>query len=177
MAGKQCDDFIINRTIFFPPLSMTMDAVHKQMSRLEGFMAPLFAKTPHLPENARKTLVTVVPWLALIFGILGILSIFSAVAALQYLMAFPMGSMMGGSWYPAMIVSLLCGLIGAILDLLAFKPLKGHHKKGWNLLFLAATLSSISVIVNFVFGFGGILALLGVLIGYWLLFEIRGHYR
>lgn len=144
---------------------------------LENWLAPLFDKLPHLPEDARKTIVGIAPWLALIAGILGLYGVFMGLSLVSYVTSFAYMGMMGG-WYPAMLLSLITMGLAAVLDLLAFKPLSAHKKQGWNLLFYGVTLSAISSILTLFFGYGGGFAwIIGIVIGYWLLFEIRGHYK
>ena len=147
------------------------------MAALESWLAPLFAKTPHLPDNIRQSLTQIAPWLALVAGILGLLgasALFSMFGFMGSMMS--MQYMMMGSTFPIML-ALVISLIAAILDLLAFKPLSARQKKGWNLLFYGVVLSAVSFVINLFFGYATIGSVIGVLIGLWLLFEIRGLYR
>lgn len=41
-------------------------------------LVALFAKVPHLPKEARDLLVILAPWCALIFGIFGVIALFTA---------------------------------------------------------------------------------------------------
>ena len=82
------------------------------MSALETWMVPLFAKAPHLPESARQTLAKIAPWLALIFGILGLFGILSA-GILSSMFAFSFVGM--GMVQISMVISLLAGLISSVL--------------------------------------------------------------
>ena len=144
---------------------------------LESWLSPLFAKAPHLPPQARAFLVSIAPWLALLGGVLGILGIFPIIGGMFMATSMPFAQMMGG-WYSMMVITTLIMGIAAVLDLLAVKPLLAHKKSGWNLLFYSATLSVLSSIVSLVFGSSGFLSgLIGALIGYWLLFEIREMYK
>ena len=52
-----------------------MSDMQQQVGVLENQLVDVFAKAPHLPQNIRDILITLVPWLALIFGILGIVSL------------------------------------------------------------------------------------------------------
>lgn len=151
----------------------------KHVSALESSLASLFAKTPHLPHNIVEILATIAPWLALLFGVLGVL------ALLPMLMLIPMASfsapMMGAvaayGWYPMMIVGFFAGIVSTILNLLAFRPLLKRMKKGWNLLFYSTLLSVVVTLVQIVFGSSGALSIVGSLIGLWLLFEVRNVYK
>lgn len=54
---------------------MNMSDMQQQVGVLENQLVDVFAKAPHLPQNIRDILITIAPWLALIFGILGIISL------------------------------------------------------------------------------------------------------
>lgn len=145
------------------------------MGQLEGWLAPIFAKFPHLPESARKTLAKVAPWLALIFGILGLLALFT-VGALGIVLS-PLILLAGGLSGIVMFVSIILGFASAILDILAFKPLQDGKKKGWNYLFYGSVIGAVSTALNILFSGGNVMSVLFTVIGFWLLFEIRGLFR
>lgn len=146
----------------------------KRMAALEGWLAPIFAKAPHLPPNIRQTLTKIAPWLALIGGILGVLGFLSAGAfgSIVSLSFLGMG-MVSITWY----VAVLIGLIAAVLDLLAYKPLSKMSKKGWDFLFYGTVLMTASSIIDIAIGYGMTGNLIGDIVGLWLLFEVREMYR
>lgn len=146
----------------------------KHMGALEGWLAPIFAKFPHIPMGGRQTLVQIVPWLALIFGVLGIFGVLSAGSLVSYLSFSVLGM---GMLQISMFVSLLIGLAASLLEVLAFRPLKARRKKGWNFLFYATVLTTASAIFSLLFGYSSLNGLIGSLIGFWLLFEVRGLYQ
>jgi len=146
------------------------------MAALESWMAPFFEKTPHLPNNARESIVKVAPWIALIVGIFGLFSVFPILSSVFMLASLPYARMMGG-WYPAILVSLAFLVVGSVIDLLAFKPLSDRRKKGWNLLFYGTCLGFVSTLVDMFSGSPSLSGVVGTLIGLWLLFEIRGLYK
>ena len=145
-------------------------------SGLEHFLLPIFENAPHMPHNARTTLVKIAPWIALIFGVLGLFATVMALLALPMLLAMPFGAYLNSSSFVVMMLSLIIGGIACIFQLLAYKPLTHHKKKGWDFLFFASTLSAISMILNLVMGTGSLLGIIGLVIGYWLLFEVRSMY-
>ncbi len=146
-----------------------------QMGKLEHWMEPLFAKFPHVPENGRKTLASIAPWLALIFGVLGV---FAMVTLGFFSLLFsPFILLSGGGAGLLMFVAMAVGLIGSILDLLAFGPLRSRRKKGWNYLFYGSILGAVSTILGVLLGDSSIASLLFAVVGLWLLFEIRPQYR
>lgn len=148
----------------------------KKMAALERTLEPVFTKAPHLPENVRLGLVSIVPWAALIFGIMGILGLLSAGAFMSVIsLSFYSGGITKLSW--AIVV--LAGLLTALLELLAYKPLTKREKKGWNFLFYGVVLTILAAIIDLIFGYGSGAtgSIVGSLIGLWLLFEIRTMYR
>jgi hypothetical protein len=145
----------------------------KKMAALESWMAPIFAKAPHLPQNIREGITNIAPWLALIFGILGLLAI-SSLGGFGLLLSL---SFLGGSYSFMLFVAILFGLIASVLDLLAYKPLTKRMKKGWNYLFYGNVLSAAGAILQIISGYSVIGNIIGAVIGFWLLFEVREMYK
>lgn len=145
---------------------------------LESSIAPVFAKAPHLPQGWVKILTDIAPWLSLIcgvFGVIGFLGILSAgsmLSSVDYL-----GVMGGGSYRTLFYVTGIFGLISGVLYLLAFNPLRKMEKKGWDYMFYALILSVISTIVTIIIVGSGISSVVGVILGAYILFEVRGMYK
>lgn len=156
----------------FLPLLM-QDEVKKRAAALENWMAPLFDKLPHLPANIRELLVSIAPWLALIGGILGLFGVWSA----GMLSAFFAFSFVGGGSQMAWMIALVVALAASILELMAYGPLSARKKRGWNLLFYATVLTTAASVIQILIAYGSLGSLLGALVGFWLLFEIRGLYQ
>jgi hypothetical protein len=150
-------------------------AATKKMAAFEAWLAPLFAKAPHLPHSARQTIVQVAPWLALIFGILGLFGLLSAGTFASFLSFSFLG---GGMYHISMLIALFTGVAAAVLQLLAFKPLQAHKKKGWNFLFYGLVISAVGMIINMLlsYSYGLPGQILMLIISVWLLFEIREMY-
>ena len=146
-----------------------------EMGKLESWLAPIFAKAPHIPQSARDTLVSFAPWLAIVFGILGLGTLFS-IGAFATLFS-PLILLAGGFGGILVFVNILLSLGASVFDILAFKPLQDHKKKGWNFLFYGTVLSALSGILGILFMSSGAEGILGTLVGLWLLFEIRPAYK
>lgn len=145
------------------------------LNQLAKSLDPYYAKLPALPKGVNDFIVTVAPWLALIFGVLAILS---GVAAFGFLTAFsPLAVAVGVGGYAitAMLAAVVLLVQGAI-DLLAFAPLKARQKKGWNLMFLSVVLGVVSSVVSLSVGsvVGGVI---GALIGYYFLYQVKSYYK
>jgi hypothetical protein len=149
-----------------------MDAQVKQWTKM---LDQSYAKLPVLPKGASDFIVSVAPWLALIFGLLSILT---GVAGFGFLAVLsPFAAVAGAGGYAVMgLVASLILLIEGVVMLLAFSPLKGRHVRGWNLLFWVLVLSVLSSIVSLRV-FSIVEAIIGALIGYYFLYEVRNYYK
>lgn len=135
----------------------------------------VFKNLPHLPANVIEILVKLAPWLALLGGILGL------IAGPLIGILGSLGSLFTLSPYLMVMTIVSAGvtIIGSILLLMAFNPLKERAMRGWILLFWAEMLSVVDIVFSVIQGrtgtlFGGIL---GLVIGFYILFEIRNSYR
>lgn len=148
----------------------------QKMAALEKWLLSLFAKAPHLPEGGRKTLIDIVPWLALIFGALGV---FGIVTGGSFISVFSMSFLGFGFGQFSFLLTLAAELAAAVLGLLAYQPLMNRSKRGWNYLFYGVVITAAVAVVNMIFGFGYGMGsqVFSTLVGLWLLFEIRSAYR
>ena len=149
-----------------------MDAQLKNLTKL---LDTYYVKLPALPKGANDFLVSVVPWLALVFGVLAILS---GVAAFGFLSVLsPFAAVSGAGQYA------ITGLVAAailvaqgVLELLAFPSLKAKKVRGWSLMLLSLVLSVVSS-VFYLSVFGVVQALIGLLIGYYFLYQVKSYYK
>lgn len=134
-----------------------------------------YAKLPALPKGVNEFLVSVAPWLALVFGVLAIVA---GLGAFGLLTVFaPMVTVAGASQYAfagflAAVVLLLQGGV----ELLAFPSLKARKVKGWNLLYYSLLLSVLSSVVGLNVG-SVVGAVVGFLLGYYFLYQIKSYYK
>ncbi|HSA84239.1 MAG TPA: hypothetical protein VLF20_05160 [Patescibacteria group bacterium] len=121
-----------------------------------------FKQFPALPVGFREFLVTIAPWLALIFGIIGIT-----------------GVVFGGFriyWTPLGSVISLVGIVTSILLLMAYPKLVKKQAKGWEYVFWAMVVSAISAVVAIIYSFNLFPALV-IAAGLYLLFQIKQYYK
>lgn len=156
---------------------LTGDAAKKVVTPLEG----IFADLPHLPKGVVEFLVKVAPWLVALGGVLSVLS---AINMLQLAMN-PFGGVMGRFmaefvqinplyyWITAVV-----GVLNGGLAFLAFKPLRERKLDGWMLLFWMEMLGVASSVVSIVLVRGGIvMTVIGLLIGFYILFEVKPAFK
>lgn len=134
-----------------------------------------YAKLPALPKGVNEFIVSVAPWLALIFGVL---AVFSGLGAFGILTALaPVAAVAGAGQYA--FTGLLAAVVllaqGAI-ELWAFPSLKARKVKGWNLMFYGLLLSVVSSVIALNVG-SVVGALVGFLIGYYFLYQVKSYYR
>lgn len=130
-----------------------------------------FDKLPALPKDVKEVIVKITPWIALIFGVLGILG---GIAGLGILTVFSPFAMMGGGAQAlggGMVAAILL-LASSVLMLMAFSGLKNAKARGWTLLFWSEGISIIGAVLGV-----SLSGILFSLIAFYLLFQIRSHYK
>ncbi len=132
------------------------------MKMLEHF----FQKAPQLSPKTRETLVKFVPVFALVFGILGLLFGVGAIGA------SPFALFRGVANSFIIFLSGAVAIVSSALLLMAYPKLKTRVYAGWYLLFCSAVVGVISVVLSFAIG-----SALGVVLGFYLLFQIKGYYK
>lgn len=165
--------------------------MQEQQNKVEGKMAELNDTLPKIPENGRKLIVEWAPWISLIIGGFGLLSALwlwqwaneadkYVDLANQLSRAYNVNAPTVERLGPALWLALAVLVVQSVLQLAAFPGLKARSKKrGWNLLFYSALLSVAYGVVSAFTNYGGaslIGTLLGAAIGFYILFQIRGHY-
>lgn len=126
----------------------------------------LFGKLPKLPKSVTDILVTIAPWLALVFGILGVIGGLSSVGL------SPVALFGGISNSVTVLVAGVLAIISSVLMLMAFPKLRKRVYKGWELLFWSEVVSTVSVVLSLTAA-----TVLFILIGFYLLFQIKSYYK
>lgn len=135
-------------------------------------MENFFIKAPHLPANIREVLVKIAPWIALIFGILGV------IAGLGLVGVSPVAVLGGVGNSFLLVISGILTIISSVLMLMAFPKLQSHQYAGWRFLFWSEVVSFISSLLGIADNPGSIVgAIIGALIGFYILFEIKSYYK
>ncbi|HUQ85638.1 MAG TPA: hypothetical protein VM077_04900 [Candidatus Limnocylindrales bacterium] len=137
-------------------------------------MDDFFKKAPALPVTWREFLVKVSPWLALVFGIIGVIGGLAAVGLLTALSPLAIfGGTSGVASYGGGVIAGFIWLASAVLEVIAFPGLKARKIVGWNWLFWSQALSVLGSVVAGSLGS----AILGFLLGFYILFQIRSYYK
>ena len=134
-----------------------------------------YKKLPALPKGVNEFIVSVAPWLALIFGVLAVVSGLGAFGLLTALSPYAMVAGATRYAFTGLFAAVLLIVQGA-LELWAFPSLKARKVKGWNLLFYSLLLSVVSSVVTLSVG-SVIGAVVGALIGYYFLYQVKSYYK
>lgn len=131
-----------------------------------------FAKLPPLPKGATDVIVKIAPWLALIFGVLGVLGSLAATGILAVLSPF---LVLGGGLGVATggVIGAILALVSSVLMLMAFPGLRDRKIAGWKYSFWSEAISVVSSVV----ALNLVGAVVGALIGFYILFAIKSYYR
>lgn len=144
----------------------------KSANQIESALEDIFKKVPALPPNAIDTVVRIIPWLALIFGILGILGAFFRGFGILSVLA-PSAVLAGTYPYGRLgIITIIGGLVASIMMLIAFPGLKAGKMGGWTLLFWSEVVNAVTSIIGFSIG-----SVIGTAIAFYLLFQIKTKYK
>ncbi len=132
-------------------------------------------KAPALPDNIKETLVSFAPYLAIIgivlalpalFALLGIGAMmrpFTAFLGASYMMSYGWGYYIG-------VIGLL---ISAVLEALAIQGLFKRSMESWRLMYYSSLVSFVASILQ-----GAISsAIIGGLIGMYILFQVKPKYK
>ncbi|MBI2025934.1 MAG: hypothetical protein HYT06_00985 [Candidatus Levybacteria bacterium] len=149
-----------------------MDAQTRQWTKA---LDDSYAKLPALPKGASDFIVNIAPWLSLIFGVLSILVGVSAFGFLAVLSPFAAVAGAGAYAITGLLSSVVLLVEGVIL-VVAFPSLRSRVQRGWNLLFWSLVLSVVSSVLSLNV-FGVVQSVVGALIGYYFLYQIKSYYR
>lgn len=149
---------------------MAENSFRKQSDELVKSLDKVFVQAPHLPENIREVLVKIAPWLALIFGVLGI------IGGLGVIGVSPLATLGGVQSGFFLLASGVLTIISSVFMLLAYPKLTKGLYAGWMFLFWSALVSAVSGLLSLSIG-SVISAVVGIIISFYLLFEIKGHYK
>lgn len=141
------------------------------LSSVIKMMEEWFGKLPELPKNWKEVIVKITPWIALIFGVLGLIGSLVAVGLLTFLAPF---ILLGGGVGRAGggVVGAVLALVASVLLLVAFPGTKAGKAQGWKMLFYSEAVSLISSIVAF-----STAGVVGSLVGFYILFQIKSYYK
>jgi len=146
----------------------------KNANTMQGWMDKMedwFMKLPELPKSATDVLVRITPWIALIFGVLGVLGSLAGLGILTALSPFVMmGNGIGGT--ATSLLTAVLSLARSASLLAAFPGTKAHKMQGWKMLFWSEVVSTVSSVLLI-----SLTGVIGAFIGFYLLYQIKRYYK
>lgn len=158
------------------------------LNKLETMLAGVYKATPKLSGNAKKSIVNIWPWVAIIFGVL---QLWAAYGLWNWgrnvnKVADVFNSYLGTNTVVHQLnifywISIVILAITGVILLMAYTGLKARAKSGWNLLFYSALLNGLYGIFSAFNNYGGVGSLIMQLIAsaivLYFLFQIRDQYH
>lgn len=129
-----------------------------------------FKKLPSLPKNAQSSIAGITPWLALIFGILGVATALVGLGVFTFLAPLSLLTGVRGTGQGFIIVIL--GLVSSFLLLVSFPGTQKKQEKGWKFIYYSQVVGLVANAVTL--SIGGVLF---SLIGFYFLYQIREYFK
>lgn len=143
----------------------------KSTKQIPTMMEEWFKKLPPLPANAVETIFKITPILALVFGILGVVLSISGLGVLAFIA--PLAAIGGATpQFGLGIIATLGWLASSIMMILAYPGLKAGKISGWTMLFWSEMVSVVTAVLGISFG-----SVIGALIGFYILFQIKSKFK
>lgn len=146
------------------------------VTQVDEKIAPFFLeKLPQLSPNVREILVKIVPYFT-IFGVIVtalLLLLALGVTAFASPLLLMFGGLGGAQAISGSIIGLVFMAVQGGLDALAIPGLFSRQKSAWNLLFLANLVGAAHNLVSL--NIVGLI--LGFLISFYLLYQIKSYYK
>ena len=150
---------------------------HGILGQLEAILDEyMVEKAPfQLPMNVKEIIAKVAPYLILVLAVFAIPAI---IAALGITAVLTPVAMMGGYQYgPLAMIGAVIGLVALVVELMAVPGLFKRTHKGWRLAFYASLISLVGSVFSYHPIAGLISGLIGAIIGWYLLFQIKVLYK
>jgi hypothetical protein len=125
-------------------------------------------KAPRLPDGVKEFIVKISPWLIIIGLIFVVIAVLQVLALTTGFGLFSLAAIGSGSMMK-MVISLVIGIIGGIIQLIALPGLFKRTPESWKLLFYAECVSLVGSLISLnIVGF-----IINALIGFYILFQCR----
>lgn len=164
----------------------------KQLEQAEKSLSGLFKDLPALPKNAKDSIVNIMPWIALIFGIIQVVAAYyvwrladvadrlSDIADFYAASVGVAGTGLSAFDKTAIYLGAVVLAVEGVIGIMAYKGLVARQRRGWDLIFLASLVNVLYAVVAIFIngrGFGSfVMSLIGSAIGFYLLFQIKEAY-
>lgn len=163
------------------------------LQKIEAAMAGWFKGAPKLSDSTKESLVKVLPWLAVIGGVLHLWSawnlydwarVASGIAdyANSFSRAFGGGDVVSDRMEVTIWIGVAILAVQGVVLLLAYPGLTKRLKSGWNMVFLYGLLSVVYAVVSLFMDYyssiGGLfMYLIVAVVTFYLLFAVRDKFK
>lgn len=155
---------------------------NKKNSAVIHRVRPLFKSIPNMPKGIVTFLVSIMPWLV---GLVGVVSLFGGISL--FLSGIGLTSAywlttLAGFPQPYMVIGGFLEVVSGVILLMAFNPLRERLKNGWILLFWSLAVDVVNSVASLIFIPdqlpGGLFGLvLFFFIAFYLYFQIESAYK
>lgn len=153
---------------------MASNDLKSSLGQLEDTLNDYLVKRApfQIPPNGKEAIVNFGPWITLVLLVISVPIIIAALGLTAILSPF---AFMGGGVYAGLNFMLggVVLLVSAILQAVAIPKLMHRQKSGWNLVFYSSLMNILASLLRFdIVG-----ALIGGLLGLYILFQVREYYK
>ena len=129
-----------------PGMRSTQPTLNESFSQVDGYAEQLRVKLPLAPPGLLNGYMTVVPWFAIIVGIIGVL--FSLLGLILSSVVAPLMFMYGGGSGLTLVFNVLLALLISALEVAGGFMMLQHRLTGWWLLALGMVVSLLSSLLH-----------------------------
>ena len=130
-------------------------------------------KAPALPKSIKEIIVSLAPWLEIIGAIMTIPAIFAILGFNAMMFGTPYGGYLAARSGFNFSLGMVFLLAGFVLMLLAIPGLFKRSKIGWNYVYYSVLVNAVYSLINMqLFGL-----IVGTLISFYLLFQVKSYYK
>lgn len=142
------------------------------LNQLEVTLEEYFVKkAPTIPENIKEIIVNFAPWITLVILIITLPAVLFVFGLGTLLAPFSfLGGIQAGFSYT---LSMIVLAISLVLEALAIPGLFKRSKGGWNLVFYASIINAVSNLISF----NIVSLIIGTLITWYILFQVKSYYK
>ena len=152
-----------------------MSVNNKTLAQLETTLELYFVKkAPALPTNIKEIIVKIAPYLTIISLVLTIpaILVLFGLGSVATMLA-PMGGVQTVTGLPTMWLGIVLLIPVVILEAMAIPGLFARKATGWRFMYWAQLVGVVSNLASLnIMG-----AIIGALIGFYFLFQIKSHYK
>ncbi len=149
------------------------DALGKLEALFEEYLGK---KAPVMPENIKDTLVSFAPYLAILTVVISAPALFALLGGIGSVVG-PFSAFLGAGYMMQYSFTFMIGaatlLVSAVFAALAIQGLFKREMKAWRLMYYSSLFSFVASVLQ-----GSVIsALVGLIIGMYILFQVKEKYR